>query len=203
MDCPGKEHWNAVCTILKYLKGTRDLRITYTSTESSKIPILYGYSDADWAANDLDTRHSHSGYVFYLSNGPIAWKSRLQASIALSSMDAEYYSMGDAAKEAIELRQVHHEVNKFLSKSDCENPTVIHADNASSIKLSENPVFHKRSKHIAIRHHFLRQFVEENIIKFEYIQSAENIADVLTKPLHKNLFRPMCSKLMGRFTVLL
>lgn len=93
MDCPGKEHWNAVCGILKYLKGTIDLRITYSSTIASSHPILHGYSDADWAANDLDTRHSHTGYVFYLSNGPIAWKSCLQSSISLSSMDSEYYSM--------------------------------------------------------------------------------------------------------------
>ena len=75
--------------------------------------------------------------------------------------------------------------------------------NVSSIKLSENPVFHKRSKHIAIRHHFLRQFVEENIVKFEYIKSLENIADILTKPLHKNQFRLIRAKLMGVFTVLL
>ena len=128
MDCPGKEHWNAVCGILKYLKGTIDLRITYSSTIASSHPILHGYSDADWAANDLDTRHSHTGYVFYLSNGPIAWKSCLQSSISLSSMDSEYSSMGDATKEMLELREVHHEVNKLLPSSVLDRPTTIYAD---------------------------------------------------------------------------
>ena len=103
----------------------------------------------------------------------------------------------------LELREVHHEVNKLLPSSVLGRPTTIYAFNVSSIKLSENPVFHKRSKHIAIRHHFLRQFVEENIVKFEYIKSSENIADILTKPLYKNQFRPIRAKLMGAFTVLL
>ena len=118
-------------------------------------------------------------------------------------MDSEYYAMGDATKEAIELREVHHEVNKLLSATDMKLPTIIYADNVSSIKWSENPVYHQRSKHIAIRHHFLRQLVEENIIKFEYIATDNNIADILTKPLHKKLFVPLRSNLMGVFTTLL
>ena len=111
--------------------------------------------------------------------------------------------MGDAAKEAIELREVHHETNKLLTLDVKSLPTTIYADNTSSIKLSANPVYHQRSKHIGIRHHFLRQLVEENIIRFEYVASSDNIADILTKPLHKKIYVPLRSRLMGKFTVLL
>ena len=111
--------------------------------------------------------------------------------------------MGDAAKEAIEWKEVHHETNKLLFSDIKSLPTTIYADDASSIKLSANPVYHQRSKHIGIRHHFLRQLVEENIIRFEYVASADNIADILTKPLHKKVYVPLQSRLMEKFTVLL
>ena len=107
---------------------------------------------------------------------------------------------------AIELREVHHETNKLLSSDVKSLPITVYADNASSIKLSANPVYHQRSKHIGIRLIrllVLRQLFEKNIIRFEYVASSDNIADILTKPLHKKIYVPLRSRLMGKFTVLL
>ena len=181
MDSYGLEHWRAVQVILKYLVGTKDLRITYRRL-TSVAPVLHGYSDADWASNDLDTRHSHTGFVFFLSGGPVAWKSRLQTSVSLSSMDAEYYAMGDSTKEAISLRDVLGEVDRHLTDDERSRAVQIRVDNVSAIQLSRNPVFHKRSKHIALRHHFLRDMKVQELVSFEYVPSEYNIADVLTKP---------------------
>ena len=118
-------------------------------------------------------------------------------------MDSEYYSIGDASKEGVSLRDLHFELNHFLSVEDKAQPTVIRNDATSAIQLAENPVFHRRSKHIGIRHHFIRQLVEENIIKFEYLPSAENLADLLTKPLTKLVFVPLRRLIMGAFDGLL
>ena len=205
MDCYGPKHWEAVLCILRYLKGAKDLRITYKA-DDTPIPIIYGYADADWATHDLDNRHSHTGYVFMLCGGPIAWKSKLQSTISLSSMDSEYYAMGDSAKEAVALRELFQELDFIpnVSKDDDKpRPTSIYSDNISAIRLSHNPVFHKRSKHIAIRHHFIRQLIDANIIAFEYISSADNLADLLTKPLIKSKFIQLRTPLIGKFGALL
>ena len=202
IDCYGPKHWEALLFLMRYLKANKDIRITY-SHDGGTTPVLRGYCDADWAANDLDTRHSHSGYLFFLCNGPIAWKSKLQRSLALSTMDAEYYSMGDAAKEGVSLRDLHFEINQYLTAEEKAEATTIHNDATSAIQLAENPVFHQRSKHIGIRHHFIRKLIEENIIKFEHLPSAQNLADLFTKPLNKIMFAPLCRLVMGAFKVLL
>ena len=213
---PGRQHWNAVLQILKYLKGTTDCRITYRRLDEEH-PTLHGYADANWANYDIDTRRSHSGFVFFYVNGPVAWKSKLQTSISLSTMDSEYYCMGDSSKEGVSLHETTDEFQSPLSmvtsvsrpvsipsaSSTVPRPLRIRVDNTSSIKLAANPVFHRRSKHIAIRHHFIRELVTNNIIVFEYVPSADNVADIFTKPLRKKDFRRLRSLLMGPFDKLL
>ena len=188
-------HREALLYLLRYLHGTRDLRITY-SRVTNELPVITGYCDADWAAYDLDSRKSHTGYVFMLSGGPIAWKSKLQTSLALSSMESEYYAMGDSSKEGVQLRSTIH---ALPLPGQTDDPTVIHADNTSAISSATNPVFTNRTKHIALRHHFIRQLVEDQILSFQFIPSSLNLADLFTKPLHKNLFVPFRKTIMGPF----
>lgn len=199
LENPGKEHWKAVVQIMKYLKGTINFRIQYKKS-TTVLPVLHGYSDANWASQDLDNRRSHSGFVFMLCGGPIAWKATLQTSLALSSMDAEYYAMGDSAKEAVALKSVTDELHKTTSDSSSAQPISISVDNTSAIQLSADPVFHRRSKHIELRHHFIRQLVADEIVKFEYISTDSNVADIFTKPLHKISFRKHRTVLAGNVT---
>ena len=195
---PGREHWNAVVQILKYLKGSADLQLTYRR-QSNNPPTLQAFSDANWANYDVDTRRSQSGAAFLLAGACIAWFSKLQQSLALSTMDSEYYSMGDTSKEGISHNTVCAELTFPRSPAKPVQPDTleIKVDNTSAINLSVNPVFHKRSKHIEIRHHFIRQLVQNNIVRFVYVDSANNVADVMTKPLRKTEFRHFRSILFG------
>ena len=90
--------------------------------------------------------------------------------------------MGDSTKEAISLRDVLGEVDRHLTDDKRSRAVQIRVDNVSAIQLSRNPVFHKRSKHIALRRHFLRDMKLQELVSFEYVPSEYNIADVLTKP---------------------
>ncbi|KAH9292825.1 hypothetical protein KI387_042000, partial [Taxus chinensis] len=143
---------------------------------------LIGYTDADWVGSTTDKR-STSGCCFSLGSGVVSWFSRKQKSVALSSSEAEYIAASMATCEAIWLRKLL--VALFGQKVET---TVIHCDNQSCIKLSENPVFHDRSKHIDIRYHFIRDCVQRGIVQLQYIPTEEQVADILTKALGKEKF---------------
>ena len=134
-----------------YLGTTENLGITYKAVNSDKGIGLHAYSDSDYAG-DIDTRKSTSGYVFYVGNGPISWKSARQHAVTLSSTEAEYYALTEAAKEAIWLQNLLTELNY---KGDDIKPLTIHGDNTGSLALAENPEHHHRAKHIDIRAYFI------------------------------------------------
>jgi len=174
---PSAAHMGAAKRVLKYLKHTRNLGITYNGhTEHG---AFRGYSDADWAG-DIETRSSTSAYVFFLFGAPITWKSSRQHTIALSSTESEYYGLTNAAKEAICLQTLLTEL-QYHGKEHV--PTHIYGDNQSSLALAENPEYHQRTKHINIKYHFIRQQVENGAIHLSYIPTAQMVADGMTKPL--------------------
>lgn len=175
----GKEHWIAAKRILRYLQGRMDLGLKFEKTEES----LKGYADADWGNCPVDGR-SYTGYVFTLANASISWEARKQRSVALSSTQAEYMAMSEATKEAIFLKNFLKELH-----FEMPNPIKMFNDNQGAHLLAKNPVFHNRTKHIALRHHFVREALSDGFIDLEYLQTSEMIADVLTKglpgPLHR------------------
>jgi len=125
---PSLQDWNAAKRVLRYLKGTRDLGIVYhressSSSRGHEHATPWGYCDANYAEDPRD-RKSTSGYSFMLAGGPIAWKSKKQASVALSTTEAEYYALGVACQEAIWLRQLCKELHMDLNQ-----PTPIYSDN--------------------------------------------------------------------------
>ncbi|CAL0318564.1 unnamed protein product [Lupinus luteus] len=95
---PGKQHWEAVKWIFRYLKGTTGLGIMFSSKQSK--PSVIGYVDSDYA-EDLDDRRSTTGFVFTLASGPIMWRSSVQSIVAMSTTEAEYMAAGEASKEAL------------------------------------------------------------------------------------------------------
>ena len=121
-----------------------------------------GYSDADWA-NDLDNRHSTSGNVFVMSGGAISWLSQKQATVALSTAEAEYIALGSVTQEVIWLRQLLSDLKVNVQ----ESPELLE-DNQGSIAMAKNPVGHKRTKHIDIRHHFIRECVQAGTVSLSY-----------------------------------
>lgn len=191
-NCFGKAHWVAVKRILRYLKGTAHLKIKYCTGRASK---LMGYTDADWAS-DIDNRRSCTGYVFMLQEGAISWGSRRQPTVALSSTEAEYMALSSAVQEAIWLKQFAQEFGDFTS----DQSMVLKCDNQGAIHLSTNDVYKARSKHIDIRHHFVRDAITNWKIQVEYVQTDQMVADVLTKgvPGPKQIF---CTNKMGLINV--
>jgi hypothetical protein len=140
---------------------------------------MHGFCDADYAM-DLDTRRSTTGYLFELNGGAISWQSRRQPSTALSTTEAEYMALTEATKEAIWLQNTLVSIGAVKT-----GPTTIFEDNQGAIALAENPVDHKRTKHIAIRYHFTREAIANDLIKLKYLETEEMVADLLTKPLSR------------------
>ena len=183
--CHGPAHWKAVKRIMRYLKGTIDLKLTYKTKGK-----LLGYSDADWAS-DTDTRKSVTGYVYMTSGGAIVWRSTRQDCVALSSTEAEYIAAGATTQEALWLRQLCRELGLIGTE-----PMPILCDNQSAIKLALNTAYQPRTKHIDIRHHFLRQHLKKKDITIDYVNTEKNLADVLTKAVTKAKL-DYCSQHMG------
>ena len=180
---PNQEHWISVKRIIRYLKGTTHYGITFYNKSLLK---LVGFSDADFAG-DISTRRSTTGYVFMLGSGIISWSSEKQKSVSMSTTESEYIAASQSVKELIWLiRLLNDLVPKVL------DVPVLHVDNQSAIKLIKNPQFHKRTKHIDVRYHFIREKYEEGI-KLEYISTEDQIADILTKALSKDRFNTLRS----------
>lgn len=174
-NCHSETHWKAAKRILRYLKGTIDYRIIYEKSELS----VTGYVDADWASNQLD-RRSYTGFVFKIGNSAVSWESRKQRTVALSSTEAEYMALCEGAKEAKFIRSFLSEcLGKLLS-------VTLFNDSQSAQKMCNSQVNHSRSKHIDIRHHFVRQVVKDKIVNLEYLPTEHMPADVLTKSLTKD-----------------
>ena len=176
---PTELHLTAAKRVLRYLKQTRDLSLTYVKDTPEAI---IGYSDTDWAGDVKDQR-STSGNVFLLGGAAITWSSRKQSSVALSTVEAEYMALSVATQDAIWLRQLQEELGMEET-----GPTLIYEDNQGAISMAKNPVFHKRTKHIQIRYYFVREAVEEGIIALEYCRTSEMLADSFTKALPREQF---------------
>jgi hypothetical protein len=171
MSNPGWAHWCAAKRVLRYLKGTVERGLCFGGRGGLK-----GYCDADWGG-DVDSYRSTTGYVFLLNGAAVSWRSRLQRTVALSTAEAEYMALCEAAQEATFLTQLLTDLGEKV-------PTVeILEDNQAAMVISKNEVFHPRTKHIGIKYHYTRECVSGGTIKLVYCATAEMVADALTKPL--------------------
>ena len=169
---PNESHLTNLKRVLRYLKGTINLALTYKGTE----PAFTGYSDADWAG-DREDRKSTSGYVFLQSGAAISWASRKQTSVPLSTVEAEYVALSLATQEIVWLRQLLSELGE-----DVSGPSLLMEDNQGAIATANNPVNHAKTKHIQIKYHHVRDAVEQQTIELCYCRSKEMLADIFTKP---------------------
>lgn len=194
MQASGPEHMVAAKRVLRYLQGTKELGLVYEAGDISRgsKPSIVGYSDSDWAG-DHDTRRSTTGYLFMLNNGgAVSWSSKLQPTVALSSAEAEYMAVCAAVQEAIHLRQLISDLGYMQ-----DQPTVIFEDNQGCIAMSANPVFHKRTKHIDIRYHFIRERITSGDVELRYVATEYQLADLLTKALPRPRINSLRSSTLG------
>lgn len=184
---PGPDHWTAVKRILRYIKGTLDLSIVYGGTrprtgltpkESTPNGLtLECFCDSDHAG-DLDKRRSTAGVILLLNNGPVAWMSRLQKTIAQSTTEAEYMAIAEGVKEVKWFRQLLEDIGRAQ-----EGSTPLWTDNQGAMALTKNPEYHRRTKHIDVRYHFIRDEQETGTVTVGFVPTDEQPADMLTKSL--------------------
>ncbi|CAL1682484.1 unnamed protein product [Lasius platythorax] len=177
---PDKAHWNVVKQIFRYLKGTKDYKLKFCINANTNI---VGFSDADWA-NDQDSRKSITGSVFLGNGAAISWHSKRQRTVALSTVEAEYVALAFTCQEALWLRELIRETEPW---KDVE-PIELFCDNNGAICLTKNAALSQRTKHIDVRHHFVRESVENKKVTIKHLSTDEMIADMLTKPLARNKY---------------
>ena len=179
MSNPGKEHWQAVKWILRYLRGTSSVGLLFGGVDGDI--SLRGYCDLDYAG-DRDGRKSVSGYVFTLGIGPISWRSKLQSIVALSTTEAELMSIVEATKEGLYLLQLLDDL------SMAQQTMELFSDSQSAIHLVKNQAYSSRTKHIDVRGFFLMLEEERSKIKLLKVGTSDNPSDMMTKSLPKDKF---------------
>ena len=170
---PSKDHLNRALYICRYLVGTQSYRLTYDGGAGQGLSAT---TDSDWAA-DTNNRRSQTGFFLRLAGAPISWTSRAQKTIALSSTEAEYMALSDCSRQVVWVHTLLGELGYTLK------PIPICGDNQGSIFIASNPVTEKRSKHIDIRYHYIREVIRRKIVEVYFIEGEENPADLLTKNL--------------------
>src|SRR6202522_3182920 len=174
LENPGRVHWEAAKRVVRYLKGSKNLRLTYGGGKRRGIEV---YSDADGASQDH--RRAISGFAVLIDGGAVSWSSKKQELITLSTMEAEYVGATHAAKEITWFRHLIGEIYRPLAY-----PIVLYLDNQSAIMLATSEgQFHARTKHIDIYYHFIKYCIQNHSIDLIYCPTEEMIADIFTKPL--------------------
>jgi len=169
---PTTAHWCGIKRVFRYLKQTIDYHLVYIKTDNVFNPIVF--SDSDYA-NDSSDSKSIGGFVVIACNGAISWRSRKQTVVATCTMLAEYYSMYEACKEIIWLRDIMTELNLSVTQ-----PTELYCDNQGAISLAKGNKISERSKHCRMRYHYVRECVSKNEITLSYIPTSVNPADIMT-----------------------
>ena len=182
---PKESHMIETKRIMRYLKYTSTLGLWYSKDSSLK---LIGYSDADYRGCKID-RKSTSGTCQFLGSNLISWHSKKQNSIALSTAEAEYVAAESCCAQILWIKQ------QLKDYGESQNKISIKCDNTSGINLSKNLIQHSRTKHIEIRHHFIRDHVQNEDILLEFVSIKDQLADIFTKPLNADIFKQIRGEL--------
>ena len=185
---PSQAHINAVRRVFRYLLGTRQRGIILGGKGG-----ICAFSDSDWAG-DVDTRRSTTGFIISCG-GPIVWHSRLQTTVALSTCEAEYIALSECSRVLLWIRNILIEIR--LVEPDVLIP--LYCDNRSAVAQLVHDSISARVRHVDIKYHFVRSLARDNILSVEWIQSANQRADGLTKALNSVAFGRFLDQLDGLY----
>jgi hypothetical protein len=186
---PMNYHLTAARRVLRYLKGQNDYQLLFGP--SNKIhsnnridPFdVTIYTDSDWA-QERDDRKSNGGWILMVNGRPIVWQCKKQKTTALSSSEAELYSLVEGVREALYIKQWL----EFYMNRDPSLSVTIKCDNSGANEMADHKTDHGRTKHIDLRYFFVREHVAKQSIKMIYVPTNENLADLLTKPVNQQTF---------------
>ena len=179
-----QDHWVAAKHLLRYLRGTMQHKITYSGSAPDN-GTLVGYADASYAS-DIATGRSRTGFVLLRSNGPVAWSSKLQGTVATATAEAEYMSLSAAVQEVVFLRQLEQE----LLGVDSLPPTTLFTDNQPALQVARSSS--TRMRHIRVRYHYIRECVKQDVVHVEYCPTNDMLADIMTKILARAKTEQFC-----------
>jgi hypothetical protein len=176
LENPGIQHYRAAEQVFRYLSGTKQVGLVFKKQPSLS---LSAHVDSDWG-NCPDTRRSATGYVIVTNGQIISWKASRQATVSLSSTEAEYKALSDLGREMAWLVHLISELNMGYDPANIP----IGVDNQGAIDLARSEMSQNsfRTKHMDIRLHFVRELIADKVIKLFYIRTTDNSADFLTKP---------------------
>lgn len=186
MHCPTEEHLQTGKRILQYLVGTSTHGIFFSANNSLS---LHGFSDADWAG-DSDDFISTNAYIIYLGKNPVSWSSKKQNGVARSSTEAEYRAVANASAEIRWICNLLTELHFKLPSTPA-----LYCDNLGATFLCANSVFHSRMKHVALDYYFIRGQIQKGMLRVSHVNTKDQLADALTKPLSRVRFTELCNKI--------
>jgi len=189
MDRANKAHQKALYRVIKFVAQTKERRLVLHPNKKEPTWELKAFSDSDFAG-DTETRKSVSGFVIYLCGVAISWRSKGQKSVSLSSTEAEYMAISEVAMEILYIVGIL----KFLSVP-LKYPIEVQVDNIGAVYLSKNATTGNRTKHIDTRYHFVREYIEDGIVKVIFVRSEDNDADIFTKNLNTETFNKHCESI--------
>ncbi|GKC33346.1 retrotransposon protein, putative, ty1-copia subclass [Tanacetum coccineum] len=173
---PGEIHWTTVKNILKYLRNTKDMFMVYGGNMERELKVSC-YTDVGYLT-DADTLRSQTGYVFFLNEGVVDWKSTKQTIFATSSTDAEYIAAFDALKEAVWIRKFIFGLGIVPTIVE---PISMYCDNTEAIAITKEHGITKGARHFRAKVHYLRETIEMGDVKIEKVDTEDNHHYELTK----------------------
>jgi hypothetical protein len=172
--------------ILRYLKSTPGQGLHFTKSTDRSIKV---YTDADWAGCHIDRRCT-TGYCSYVWGNLVTWRSKKQPTVSRSSAEAELRALVLGICEALWLKKVLTELQQ-----PSQQPITLYCDNNSALCMAEDPIHHDKTKHVDIDRHFLKEKIDAKVIQLQYVPSADQNADILTKAIPPLMFSRLSSKL--------
>lgn len=182
-------HWMTLQRILRYLWSNPESGLRIRKIVNND---LVGFSDANWADDEID-RRSQGGHFIFWGGNLISWSSHKQPTVTRSSTEAEYRSLADATSDINCIETVLGELGIKTNQ-----PATIWCDNIAAIYLTKNLIHHVKTKHVVVHYHFVKEQISSDRLEAKYVYSKDQIADILTRPLMRSSFTYLCDKLMER-----
>ena len=202
---PCKSQAEAVKQIGGYLIGTKDKGIILHPDTTQSFLVWAGADfvgnwSQETAISNVTTAKSRSEFLITYSGCPISWASRMQTEVALSTTESEYISLSSALQETIPMMNLVQEFkDKFATSTVVSIPTIccmLFEDNSGALKLANTLKMHPHTKHINIKYHHFREFIRRGLVLIQSISTNNQLADIFTKPLPRNLFTKFCDQIL-------
>jgi len=192
LDAPSPAAYKEMLRVIKYTIDTKDLalKIEPMEAESDGSWTIVVYCDSDFA-RDKETRVSIAGFIIYLLGVPISWKSKGMRSVTLSSSEAEYVALSEAAKEVKFVYQLLQSMGMKV-----KTPIIVRVDNLGAIFMAENVAVSQRTKHIDVKYRFVQEFIMDGFLKIIFVRTMDNHADIFTKNVNGDLHDKHCKNMV-------